>query len=1134
MTTTNDIISTLSGKTKTLGWDAVVAYDRERINHLLQQQYVSKLATGTHFPPVTWSNSGESLRFENLTLGTPLISFENAAIEKASATVFMEFIDGSITELQTLKSLSQVTRHTRLRPGMGYGLKMNVDLTVGTGTVGQEGMVVIDFKSQSISVEGINETSAEVVQYFSNWLQNNNVTYEVGQISMAALGTSLTPTSFIIRTQPASDASKTGNGAVLLFVATNNHSAGTPPGNSYPWLIPDTHSSAILVSNRLVLENYVKPTLDKMLDTGSWALTRGVNADDAAYYLQASADATINTPYIYVNEIEAAYWTGNYTTAGASHSKIFEDYVYSLKNAKCSLNGKFLTITYDETETYKQRFGMFYPASLPTGVYTRWHSGNVPTTIAGNVNYALDVDSSSEAISISLLENNSQVNSDFTALSSYQNDTIIKRLNNLVSERLQISNAILTLVPFNDINVFAVNHILFPAQNINTLQAAYAPGDLVIFGDIAPALTSLVVEPLTTTLPVGGRVQFTSNSSRTVTWSLSPANAGTISASGLYQAPVTLDGRSMPVTVTATDAGGATASSHITVVPSSLIVSPAFVLIDETNLQNVQLTVTALGGNTLTGWTLEASADGLEGTISPGGLYSPPDMYPDSYPHGYTFVTATATASDGGTARALIMLRGEETQATFMVTPPLVSSLSLGSTQDFSADIVVRDYPDTWSHYPPVGSLSSPVKVGSTYSVTYTAPDTLSGDDLVVIVAEDSEYAQYAGHAIIDIADQEQDAWSRIEGVSTLRVSTESGGGSAQLYRNNAHQAAIVVQFSGYQLVNGIPQEVSVSMEDILPHIQLVDYVTGEALPHESGDGWFWTTQENEFERLPSGARLDDPQSRAADSLVFYVSCNSGALDASKSIAVSVTLADGRVISTASNASAGFNSAVTLTPLAAIDYSDPASIRMVQSSQVTVLDSLPWAEHPVNSGTFTVREDTCQIKADKFILQPATDGISRFHSFQFIHDKVMNYDVSRTFFAWDSNPVESTFRCLDDNQGLQCSVLGRTGEEGDGTANIWFAGEQTALTEGQIYFSSEGSERLLRVTIPAFSEDNSSAGFPHFLLLKVVTKEPASKPYNWSTVSNPVTLRMTDIFGNSGAVTVRWDEEDNYDIPHLS
>jgi hypothetical protein len=50
--------------------------------------------------------------------------------------------------------------------------------------------------------------------------------------------------------------------------------------------------------------------------------------------------------------------------------------------------------------------------------------------------------------------------------------------------------------------------------------------------------------------------------------------------------------------------------------------------------------------------------------------------------------------------------------------------------------------------------------------VTYTAPDILSGMTSVV-VAEDSEYAQYAGHAIIDIAGQEQDAWSRIEGVST-------------------------------------------------------------------------------------------------------------------------------------------------------------------------------------------------------------------------------------------------------------------------------------------------------------------------------------------------------------------------------
>jgi hypothetical protein len=45
-----------------------------------------------------------------------------------------------------------------------------------------------------------------------------------------------------------------------------------------------------------------------------------------------------------------------------------------------------LTMTYDETETLKTVWYVL-SCSLPTGVYTRWHSGNVPTTIAGNVNY---------------------------------------------------------------------------------------------------------------------------------------------------------------------------------------------------------------------------------------------------------------------------------------------------------------------------------------------------------------------------------------------------------------------------------------------------------------------------------------------------------------------------------------------------------------------------------------------------------------------------------------------------------------------------------------------------------------------------------------------------------------------------
>jgi hypothetical protein len=55
-----------------------------------------------------------------------------------------------------------------------------------------------------------------------------------------------------------------------------------------------------------------------------------VNADDAAYYLQASADATINSliyGFIQMILYPDIIWSGNYY----SYTRIFEDYVYSLK-----------------------------------------------------------------------------------------------------------------------------------------------------------------------------------------------------------------------------------------------------------------------------------------------------------------------------------------------------------------------------------------------------------------------------------------------------------------------------------------------------------------------------------------------------------------------------------------------------------------------------------------------------------------------------------------------------------------------------------------------------------------------------------------------------------------------------------
>ncbi|WP_330444750.1 hypothetical protein IFU37_023155 (plasmid) [Pantoea agglomerans] len=132
---------------------------------------------------------------------------------------------------------------------------------------------------------------------------------------------------------------------------------------------------------------------------------------------------------------------------------------------------------------------------------------------------------------------------------------------------------------FDAVNIFAVNHLLFPEQNVNRIKAAFMPGDMVVFGDITASLTSLNVTPLTGTVAAGQSLQFRAGAG--VTWSLSPEDAGSISDTGLYQAPPVIDSALVNVKITATGSDGATSSAYVAVVPLPAMISPAFVALKE-------------------------------------------------------------------------------------------------------------------------------------------------------------------------------------------------------------------------------------------------------------------------------------------------------------------------------------------------------------------------------------------------------------------------------------------------------------------------------------------------------------------------------------------------------------------------
>jgi hypothetical protein len=649
---------------------------------------------------------------------------------------------------------------------MGYGLKLNIDLTAGMGSVDEKGKVLVDFSAASISMlELINDPPAEVISFFEQWLENNPVTYELGQLSMQDLGTHLTPKKFIIRTQCAPTiarrvAKDTGYGAVLLFIATDyNPSGGDFPNDSYPWLIPEENSSAILVNNRVVVEQYVKPALDNILDTGTWELARG-NGNDDAYYLQASDNATIRIGYIRVSTASEedpsskdATWSGDYKAA-PGYKEIHKDFIYSLRKATVTSDQDAITLNFDKSNKFSQEFAgkWFHCASGPNGTTCGYYDdrGDLDFTIDGKVVYDLSISEASESISIAFRGNNSVVDSNFESSFMYASSYMAKVVAEKLRDTLQISSNILEDVTFRDIDVFAVNHVLFPEQNINRLESAYFPGDIVIFGDIKPSLTSLQLTPLTSTVAAGGTLQFTTNAgSKKVEYSLSPADSGAISDAGLYQAPATINGSVVNVKVTATTEDGSS-SALIKVLPQSVQVSPAFFNLNEANPKGVSLRAFFVGnGNTLKEWRLESSVPGLTGNIASDGFYTPPEV---DLPYGYTYVTATAISTDGSSSSALILLVSKDTHAEFKVTPSLITNLPAGSVQTLSANSSLDFDPNKWSNYPAVGTLSEPIKDVSEYTVEYTSSADAKGEKLVVISAIQDGRPHRAGYSLIDVA----------------------------------------------------------------------------------------------------------------------------------------------------------------------------------------------------------------------------------------------------------------------------------------------------------------------------------------------------------------------------------------------
>ena len=238
----------------------------------------------------------------------------------------------------------------------------------------------------------------------------------------------------------------------------------------------------------------------------------------------------------------------------------------------------------------------------------------------------------------------------------------------------------------------------------------------------APQGISVSVSPTATTVEVGQQVTFTATVTGTtntaVTWSLQEANAGTISAAGVYTAPATAGVFTVIATALADPTRTATATVTVTDLPTvTVTLSPSSAALGLGAEQTFTATVSGTT-NTAVTWSVQETGGG---TVS-NGTYTAPSTA------GTFHVVATSVADPSKSGLATVTVSAVQVVAV-SISPQTVT-VSTGGQQSFTATVTgTSNTAVTWSVQESAG--------GTVSAGTYTAPATAGTYHLVATSVAD-------------------------------------------------------------------------------------------------------------------------------------------------------------------------------------------------------------------------------------------------------------------------------------------------------------------------------------------------------------------------------------------------------------
>ncbi|MBC3383552.1 hypothetical protein [Pseudomonas sp. SWRI179] len=271
-----DIVEKMKAGSITRGWGAVCAFNRERLNRVLQQQWLEKYDGASYLPVFSGSmdlnDSGTEYGvMTQVMLGKPLLSFEPARLDTSRAKLTLSILGGNFSVHEKNRGLLYEFDITEAH---GYTLTVELDLSLVVGVVDRLGRVTLDLSKGtrfSCNLPGSATGQTKIGAYFDERfkaLPPERQVYVLGILDLKGQS-DLTPTDFVVLTQraPGAEVARAKNaadGAVVVMIKLRGSEYGgeTPSPERFPYLIPDDGDySATMV----LAEEYVSRSDDDKL-----------------------------------------------------------------------------------------------------------------------------------------------------------------------------------------------------------------------------------------------------------------------------------------------------------------------------------------------------------------------------------------------------------------------------------------------------------------------------------------------------------------------------------------------------------------------------------------------------------------------------------------------------------------------------------------------------------------------------------------------------------------------------------------------------------------------------------------------------------------------------------------------------